>query len=78
MTANLAVFAVVFIDLPELHLRAFALVVITDHELPEQIVERLMLESILRRGDSKRDVIRPRKSPRVTNPARQKRDDRRR
>src|SRR5688572_27073526 len=69
MTANLSRAGIVFINLPELHFRAFALEVITDHELPEQIVERLMLEGILRCGNTKRDVVRAWKSPRVTNPA---------
>src|SRR6185503_1324135 len=60
-------------SLPELYLLTFALLVVTDHELPEQIVQRLMLECILCGRDTKRDMIRARKRPRVANPSGQKR-----
>src|SRR6185503_10180942 len=50
--------------------------VVAQHELPEQIVERLMLERILRRGNAKRDMIQTGKGPGITNPTRQKRDHR--
>ncbi len=78
MLANVRRLWRICFDLPELNFRAFALLVVTNHESPEQIVEWFVFESILRRGDAKRNVIRTRKRPRVTNPARQKRDDRRR
>src|SRR5262249_53528071 len=65
-------------NLPELYLLTFALLIVASHELPEQIVERLVLERILRCSNSKRDMIRTRKRPRITNPTGQKRDHRRR
>src|SRR5262249_45122094 len=52
--------------------------VVADHEPPQKIVERLMLKSVLRGSDAKRDVIETRESPRVTNPTRQERNHRRR
>ena len=61
--------------LPELYFCAFALLVITDHKLPEQFVERFVLESVLCSRDAKRNVIRTRKSPRITNPTGQECDD---
>src|SRR5260370_10330793 len=48
--------------------------VIRDHESPHQRIQRIVIEGILRRRDAKRNVIDPRKRPRVTNPFGKKSD----
>src|SRR6185369_9256030 len=60
--------------IPEFYRSAFALLVVADHELPQQIVERFVFESVLCGGDAERNVIGTRKCPRVTHPTRQERD----
>src|SRR5215213_7577337 len=59
---------------PEIHFPAITLLVITEHEQPQQIVERFVLESVLCGGDAERDVIGTWKGPRVTDPAGQESD----
>src|ERR1041385_4023999 len=60
--------------MPELHFAAITLLVVTDHELPQQIIQWFVLERVLCRGDAERDVIRTWKGPRITDPARQESD----
>src|ERR1044071_3945063 len=55
-----------------------ALAVVTNHELPEKLVERLMIESVLRRGDAEGDVIHAREGPSVASVAGKKSNDGRR
>src|SRR4051812_6570350 len=57
--------------MPEVYLPPLALLVVTDHEMPQQIVEWFVLERVLCGSDAERDVIGTRKCPRVTDPARQ-------
>src|SRR5215208_6282915 len=54
---------------PEIYVSAVTLLVVTDHEAPQQIVKRFVFERILRSGDAERNVVGARKGPRVTNPA---------
>src|SRR5204862_6819258 len=63
---------------PEIKFTAFALLRITNHKPPQQIVEWLVLKGVLSGGDAERDVIGTRKRPRVTNPTGQEGHDGRR
>src|ERR1044072_5938827 len=58
---------------PEAYLPTFTLLVVTEHELPEHLVQRFVLERILRGRDTKRNMIGTRKGPRVANPSGQER-----
>src|SRR6185503_6881555 len=42
--------------------------VIAHHEIPQQLIERVMIECVLRRRDPKRNMIETGKSPGVANP----------
>src|SRR6267378_4405110 len=66
----------VFVMAPKFHIGAFTLLIVTNHETPQEIVKRLMFKSVLRSGDAKRDMIQARKGPRITHPTRQKGYDR--
>ena len=63
---------------PERRARVFALGIVAAHERPEQCVERVMIEGVLRGSDAEGDVIEARERPSVTGPTGQKGDDRRR
>src|SRR5207302_6256078 len=59
--------------LPQLHLSQVTNlrhVVIAHHEIPQQSVQCIMIECVLRSRDTERDVVDARKGPRVSNPLR--------
>src|ERR1044072_8250975 len=68
-----------FSGLPQSHLSQvtnWRYFVIADHEIPHQLVERFMIESVLGGGYAERDMIDSREGPGIDNPILQKCDKR--